>query len=125
MCHKYIVLILYSDVLQVLGTGTRYSDVLHKYIVLIPYLGVLQVLGTRTRYSDVLQVLETRTRYSDVLKLGHELAVEAAHGVAGEEAGPLGPQHLVHPGTTPVIQMLSDCYPVKIYVFFKNSKRWF
>ncbi len=79
--------------LQVLRTRTLHSN-------------VLQVICTpRIRYSDVLHVLETRTRYSDVLKLGHELAVEAAHGVAGEEAGPLGPQHLVHPGTTTVIQM--------------------
>ena len=33
----------------------------------------------------------------DVLQLGHELAVEAAHGVAGEEPGPLAGQQLVNP----------------------------
>ena len=34
----------------------------------------------------------------DVLQLGHELAVEAAHGVAREEPGALAGQQLVNPG---------------------------
>jgi hypothetical protein len=32
-----------------------------------------------------------------VLELGHELAVEAAHGVPGQEPGPLRSQQVIHP----------------------------
>ena len=34
-----------------------------------------------------MYLLHGLTRHPDVLQLGHELAVEAAHGVSGEEPG--------------------------------------
>ena len=37
------------------------------------------------------------TCHPDVLQLRHELAVEAAHGVASQEPRPLGRQQLVNP----------------------------
>ena len=47
-------------------------------------------------YLHMLTV--TVTCDPDVLQLGHELAVEAAHGVAREEPGALAGQQLVNPG---------------------------
>ena len=50
-------------------------------------------------YLNMLTLLTvTVTCDPDVLQLGHELAVEAAHGVAGEEPGALAGQQLVNPG---------------------------
>ena len=37
------------------------------------------------------------TCHANVLELGHELAVEAAHGVPGEEPGPFRSQQVIHP----------------------------
>jgi hypothetical protein len=37
------------------------------------------------------------TCHANVLELGHELAVEAAHGIPGEEPGPLRSQQVIHP----------------------------
>ena len=37
------------------------------------------------------------TCHPDVLQLRHQLAVEAAHGVASQEPRPLGRQQLVNP----------------------------
>ena len=44
-----------------------------------------------------MEVCEEGAGDPDVLEFWHELAVEAAHGVPGQEAGPLRPQHLVDP----------------------------
>ena len=41
--------------------------------------------------------MQALTCHPDVLQLRHELAVEAAHGVASQEPRPLGRQQLVNP----------------------------
>ena len=45
-----------------------------------------------------MEVCEEFAGHPDVLQLGHELAVETAHGVSGQEAHPLGLQVAVDPG---------------------------
>ena len=41
--------------------------------------------------------LQGLTCHPDVLQLGHQLTVEAAHGVPRQEPRPLGRQQLVNP----------------------------
>ena len=58
------------------------------------------LMGDKTvMYLHMLTLLTVSvTCDPDVLQLGHELAVEAAHGVAREEPGALAGQQLVNPG---------------------------
>jgi hypothetical protein len=48
-----------------------------------------------TQIQSVTSCLNTC--HANVLELGHELAVEAAHGVPGQEPGPLRSQQVIHP----------------------------
>ncbi len=63
------------------------------------------------------------TCHANVLEFGHELAVEAAHGVPGEEPGPLRSQQVIHParGRTVIECMIFDTSQQVIHPAGQNS----
>lgn len=85
--QRLLQLVVVDDVL-VGGTALREG---------VQLVHVVHVAPEGRQLLGDVEVDEVLRRHADVLQPGHQFAVEAAHGVARQEAGVPSPQVLVDP----------------------------